>query len=213
MEDLTGKRFNRLTVIKRVENMGVQPMWLCRCDCGNETVIRGHKIKHGITKSCGCLVIETITKHNGRHDRLYNIWRGMRRRCYDKSSPKYKNYGERGIVVCSEWVNDYSAFREWAIQHGYDDSAKFGECTLDRINVNGNYDPSNCRFVSLSVQSFNRTDTDFITYNNETKSLTLWAQEYGLKQATLWARLYVYHWDIEKALTTPVRRIKRKNAV
>lgn len=159
--DLTGEKIGRLTIIKRIgTNKGGRPIWLCQCDCGNTANVSSHELRNGDTKSCGCLQKEQIIKaksiHNGCKDRLYRIWRAMKERCKNPNNKDYHAYGGRGIEVCDEWINDYAAFREWALANGYDENAPFGECTIDRINVNKNYEPSNCRWADASTQSSNR---------------------------------------------------------
>ena len=155
--NLVGQTFGRLTVVAesgRTKDRHIQ--YECVCECGNHKIVSGKDILSGHTRSCGCR--ERI-KHGGckadNRDRLYGIWSSMRSRCNRKSSKSYSDYGGRGIRVCDEW-NDYSAFRTWAYENGYDKDAPQWKCTLDRIDTNGNYEPNNCRWVSESVQMFNR---------------------------------------------------------
>jgi len=159
--DLTNKKYDRLTVIKRIKhNNQKEAMWLCRCDCGKMIETRGSSLRAGLTRSCGCLQKEWAKKHtpNKTHgytkERLYKVWMGMRQRCYLKTNNRYKHYGGRGIEVCDEW-QDYLNFRKWALSHGYDSKAKRGKCTIDRIDVDGNYEPSNCRWVDAKTQANN----------------------------------------------------------
>lgn len=162
--DLTGKRFGSLTVISRSENRvcngHIQVMWLCRCDCGKEKVIRGTHLKSGAVISCGCVgkknSAEAKIKHGHTHSRLYGVWCNMKNRCYNANVPCYFRYGGRGVRVCNEWLHDFGAFYNWAIQNGYDEDASYGKCTLDRIDNDGDYAPDNCRFVSMKVQCKNR---------------------------------------------------------
>lgn len=158
--DLTGKRFGRLVVVQRTENSKRgESNWFCKCDCGGTKIVKGNHLREGSTKSCGCLEkenrLEVNKKHGGRYERLYSVWLGIRKRCFNVNEPAYHNYGGRGITVCHEW-NDYETFREWALKSGYDENAPRGKCTLDRIDVNGNYEPSNCRWVDMKVQRQNQ---------------------------------------------------------
>lgn len=162
--DLTGQRFGKLTVIERA---GTAPdrhaQWLCKCDCGAVRIIRGNELKNGNTVSCGCWRSERIANENEKHgyrkrdntERLYQVWRSMIARCTNPSNKDYAHYGGRGISVCEEWRN-YAEFRKWAILAGYDKDAKFFDCTIDRIDVNGDYCPTNCRWVDIKTQAQNK---------------------------------------------------------
>lgn len=164
--DLTGKRFGRLVALSRFGTTSDgEPTWLFRCDCGRTVVVRGRDVRSGHTKSCGCLGSEqrsingrSKTKHGMSGTRLYGVWRGMKKRCYCRNHPHFKDYGGRGITVCAEWKDDFSAFAKWAIGNGYDDHAGKGECTLDRIDPDKGYSPDNCRFSDMVVQQNNRRD-------------------------------------------------------
>lgn len=155
-DDKTGRRYGRLVVVEYV----YKGKWLCKCDCGNETVVPSVNLANGHTKSCGCLnrdvSIAINTKHGGKGTRLYAVWKSMKSRCYNKNERAYSLYGGRGILVCDEWLDDFATFRNWAMENGYDPNAPRGKCTIDRINVNGNYEPSNCRFVDMKTQARNR---------------------------------------------------------
>lgn len=155
-KDLTGMRFGRLTVSKRVSQIGEGKVkWLCQCDCGNTTVVKADNLNSGSTLSCGCYnidkIIERNTKHGKRYTRLYNIFCDMKKRCYNKNSANYKNYGERGIIICDEWLNDFNAFYNWAMENNYGDTL-----TIDRKDNDGNYEPDNCRWITKSENSTKR---------------------------------------------------------
>lgn len=194
--DLTGQEFGRLTVVKYVGN----GRWLCRCDCGSIKIILGRSLRGGQTKSCGCLqkekLIKVCTKHGKHNSRLYSIMENMKRRCYSVNDKRYKNYGGRGIKICDEWKNDFMNFYNWAMNNGYKD-----DLTIDRIDVNGNYEPSNCRWVTIKEQARNTTANKFITYNGLTFCVAEWAEKTGLSQRCINGRLY-RGWDIERTLTT-----------
>lgn len=187
-EDLVGQKYGRLTVVERAPNhvakSGVESIaWKCVCECGNETVVNSRDLKTGNTKSCGCLKADWIkenTKHGMHDSRLYHVWEGIKNRCCNENSGMYKNYGARGIKICKEWAEDFLSFYSWAMSNGYDESASFGECTLDRIDNNGDYSPENCRFVSVKEQARNTRRNKMVSYNNETKCLSEWCEEFNL---------------------------------
>lgn len=208
--DLTGKRFNRLTVIKREENYRDKrgcpySRWMCKCDCGNTIIVRAGELNNGHTQSCGCLnrerIAQAATRHGLGKTRLYHIYLGMIDRCFDgQNSRQYNNYGGRGITVCKEWMGAEGAkrFKQWAMENGYSN-----DLSLDRINVNGNYEPSNCRWVTMKVQNNNKRDNHYITIGDETKTMKQWAEEVGLNYTTLRARID-HGWDEKEAIFTPL---------
>lgn len=163
--DLSGCRFGHLLVLTKSDHVSKEGchLWVCRCDCGKLTTVKSGNLRSGHTISCGCYmkrrISETQSTHRDSHKRLYNVWSNMKSRCYNPKSTFYKDYGGRGITVCDEWKYDYSTFRDWAFRNGYDSEAARGVCTIDRINVDGNYCPENCRFVSMKVQRHNRRDS------------------------------------------------------
>ena len=173
--DLTGQKFGKLTVLKRVENDKRRRIqWLCECECGNKAVVRGDRLRSGNTKSCGCLRGKRIKgKFTGRVSgtRLYRIFNAMKNRCYDKNHKSYKEYGGKGIKICDEWLNDYSLFFNWAMNNGYNDTL-----TIDRIDNDLGYMQTNCRWVSMKEQNRNKSNCHFLTYMNETHCLTEWAE-------------------------------------
>lgn len=201
-EDLTGMRFSKLTVVEPVR-INNHLKWRCICDCGGETITYHYNLVKGRTKSCGCLVgekaMENFTTHGKKRTRIYGIWGGMINRCKDKDN---KNYGGRGIIVCDEWKK-FENFYNWAMENGYTD-----ELTIDRIDVNGNYCPENCRWATIKTQANNTRNNIFIEYNGEKKTVAEWAEYFNINPFTVYRRIS-NNWDTIVAITTPV---KRKNS-
>lgn len=200
IKDLTGKKFGRLTVI------GIQPTetrktyWVCRCDCGNMKTVRSDSLQSGAIKSCGCLKKEQDGKNlvlgNGRRKfeetgfkvgqtRLYEIWQGMKARCYNEHDARYDRYGGRGIRVCEEWKTNFIAFHDWAMSNGYQDSL-----TIDRIDNDGNYAPDDCRWSTRKEQCRNRSTNIKIKIGNSTRTLTEWCEIFDVKYSVVVSR---YH--------------------
>lgn len=209
--DLTNERFGKLKVIKRVENNEHnQVCWLCRCDCGNEKIIIGQSLKSGATTSCGCLQKNAVkefckksfTTHGMAKTRLNNVYHNMKARCNNKYRKEYKNYGARGISVCEAWNNNFKIFYDWAMANGYKEDARRGECTLDRIDVNGDYEPNNCRWITNKKNCNNKRNNCYIVYNNEKHTMSEWAEIKKIKISTLSMRINKYKWSIERALET-----------
>lgn len=198
-KNLIGNRYGRLTVVDEADDLvsssGYHTVrWKCLCDCGTEVIIRGKCLTQGVTKSCGCLQCEQlskrVSKHHDQGSRLYAIWDSMRQRCNNPNNAAYHNYGGRGISICSDW-DEYLNFKEWAIRSGYDTTATRGDCTLDRIDVNEAYSPSNCRWTDMRTQSNNKRDTIRLYYNGELKTLHELSQITNIKYHTLWRRYHL----------------------
>lgn len=208
-KDIQGMKFGRLTAIEREARVphGHAVQWKCICDCGNVVIVNGSRLRRGITQSCGCLQKELarertgklMKKHGDSRTRLFRIWSCMKNRCTSKNNTHFNCYGGRGIRVCDEWL-DFESFRDWALNNGYEDTL-----TIDRIDVNGNYEPSNCRWATRKEQAQNRRTTRFIEYKGETHSLKQWSEILGMPDSCLKYRLDK-GWSIEKAFTKPKQR-------
>lgn len=213
--DLLGKTFGRLTVISVVpkeERKDKKRMYyVCKCSCGNQKVVRRDGLTSGAILSCGCLqkekALEVNTKHGFHKERLYHVWDGMKQRCSNPNHKEYSKYGGKGISVCSEWANSYPAFREFMLNHGYDPEAPFGECTIDRIDNEGNYCPENCRIITIQEQQHNRETSVFYYLDGKRYTLTQIANNLGIPRGTLQGRLR-RGFSIEEAISTPSRTIK-----
>ncbi len=172
-----GDKYNKLTII---EDLGYHTttggnklrIMKCKCECGNIKNVLLNELRTGKTKSCGCYNLEKAGEHLSTHNlsgtRLYSIWKDMKKRCFNKNTTNYDDYGGRGITVCEEWASDYKQFHDWSINNGYND-----KLSIDRIDVNGNYEPNNCRWVTSKVQNSNtRKQKEFIAISPEGKSYT-----------------------------------------
>lgn len=150
-KDITGVKFHMLTPVERVKSTkSKRYSWLCKCDCGNTTILMSSSLVSGNTKSCGCFKINAPklrTTHGKTGERLYQIWIDMKSRCANPKNKSFNHYGGRGISICEEWLNSVDSFYKWAYENGYED-----HLTIERNDVNGNYEPSNCSWIPLSEQ-------------------------------------------------------------
>ena len=197
-----------------INKPGTKKRFKCQCDCGNTKDIRPIDLIHGTIKSCGCSHDLLVSTHGGSSERLYHVWQDMKRRCNNQNCNEYRNYGGRGIKVCNEW-DDYSTFRKWAYKHGYDEDAPFGECTIDRIDVNGNYEPDNCRWITNAEQQKNKRPpsewkkrenkkkTALILYNGNLIPKSDLCKSHGISVETFNYRHYKKGMPIQEALESP----------
>ena len=193
LEDLTGQRFGRLVVIERAETTHVSTRWKCRCDCGVECTVLAQNLKKGHTTSCGCYREEKRPtqqfKHGYRHTRIYGVYGKLKGRCCNPNNPSYPRYGGRGITICDEWMNNPESFCRWAYEHGYKEDAKYGECTIERIDNSKGYSPENCRIANEKEQANNRRSNLLIEHNGETKTLAQWRDYFGMTQGKAYYHL------------------------
>lgn len=205
--DMINRRFVRLLVVEKAEPFRNEKGkiqcagWKCLCDCGNEIVVRSNSLRRGLTKSCGCLNKERAPSHvvhNMSKTRIYRIYKAIKQRCCNKKSEDYKYYGGRGITVCDEWRNDFMAFYDWAMANGYTDNL-----TIDREDNDGNYEPSNCRWVTRKEQAHNKTNT---VYTDEHIPIAEIAEKVGIVSPTLARNRYKAGWSVYDATHTPVLR-------
>lgn len=200
--DLTGKRFGRLTALEISGKKNGKYYWKCKCDCGNEKNVSTMSLRSGHTISCGCYRSETFgnitRKHGFSKTRLETCYRNMMRRCYDPKAPEYMNYGGRGIQVCKEW-HELKVFAEWAIENGWDENKNKFEQSIDRIDVNGDYCPENCRFADVLTQANNKINSTKLEYNGEIHTYPEWERITGVKARTISYRVS-RGWPAEKVL-------------
>lgn len=211
--DITGQKFNMLTAIRRVENYrptGVY--WLCKCDCGNECVVKKYDLIHLRQISCNCYQKKSAREkhivHGGRNTKLYPIWVSMRQRCENPKNKAYHNYGARGISVCPEWLGEhgFENFEKWANSTGYDENRDRREQTLDRIDNGKGYSPDNCRWANMEEQNNNRRGVRKLTLNGETHTIAEWSRITGISWTVIAHRIDKMNLSVKEALTPGNRK-------
>ena len=204
VKDYTGVRFGMLTVLRPAYIKKGHKYYTCRCDCGNIKDISGSHLATGASKSCGCGVVRATIKRNTTHGlsktRLFSIWMGMKRRCFNPNEPSYQYYGGRGITMCKEWKSDFMNFHDWSIENGYSDNL-----SIDRINADGNYEPTNCRWANAKEQASNKTNNHIVTINGVSKPIMEWCKEYSVTATTVYQRMR-NGWNEIDAITKPDQR-------
>lgn len=195
--------FDRLTVIEYYGTNNKKHYWLCKCDCGQETIVQTNNLLCGKTKSCGCIRTEKSGNRRKTHGLAktfeYRCWITMKRRCNNKNDAAYENYGGRGIIVCERWNKNFRNFLE---DMGNAPSKKH---SIDRINNNGNYCPENCKWSTRLEQSNNKRSNIMLEYDNECLSLMEWSRKTGITYSALQYR-FKCGWPIDKMLTTSTKR-------
>lgn len=210
-EDLTGKIFGRWNVLESVgSNEHNKRIWLCECSCENKTqkVVVGSSLVNGSSQSCGCLALESRTTHRLSNSRIYDIYINIKSRCYNENSDSFSDYGGRGIKVCNEWMSEedgFINFYNWSISNGYQD-----DLSIDRIDVNGNYEPNNCRWATAKEQGNNRRNNVIIEIDDKRKTAAQWANEKGIKVQSVYSRIK-NGWKEENLLNDAKKAIKHSN--
>lgn len=206
-----GARFGRLVIcgevyFKTIGNYKGVKICPCQCDCGNELEVKAGHLISGNTKSCGCLQRErtsdAATTHGAKHSKLYGVWCAVKARCLNPKNKRFDRYGGRGITICDQWIDDFAAFREWALSNGYREGL-----TIERMKVNENYEPSNCTWIPNEEQAKNRTSRREVTAFGETKSIQEWVDDPRcvVGRITFHCRLRS-GWCPETALSTPPQK-------
>ena len=205
IKDKSLEKFGRLQPVELVKENGKRTRWKCKCDCGNEVVVLADSLGKN-SNSCGCLRKELVsarrTKHGLSRSRTYRIWWAMKLRCHYPSSRHYYQYGLRGIKVCNSWFGSFQAFLD-----------DMKECpsdkhSIDRIDNNGDYEPTNCRWATITEQAQNTRTNHRVTWNGQTKCIIQWERDLGFPKACLQQRIVRRKWSIEKAFTTPLLKCK-----
>jgi len=202
-KNLVGKRFGKLLVIEHngvyVFPCGVKTQtWKCKCDCGNEKIIKSRELKSGDTKSCGCIRKEkpNSQKHGKSNSRLYIAWTNMKSRCYNYKNKDYKHYGEKGITVCDEWLNQFQTFYDWSMKNGYRE-----DLTIDRIDNSKGYNPNNCRWVTIKEQLNNYSKNHLVNYKGQQYTIKQLSEKINIPERTLRYRI-INNWE-ENELSLP----------
>lgn len=220
IKNLVGQKFGKLLVINPTDkrNSKREVIWECKCDCGNKTFANTYSLTSGHTKSCGCSINHEslsaagkkgggIVKHNLSKTRIYKTYTDMIHRCHNPNNPEFKNYGSRGIKVCDEWLdkeNGVMSFYNWAINNGYKENL-----SIDRIDVNGNYCPENCRWATNKEQQNNKRNNCFLEYNGKILTIAQWSEILNIKAS------YIYkknrqNWNLDKIIER-YKILKEKN--
>lgn len=203
-KDISGGRFGLLTAIEFIRRTEGDTIWRCRCDCGVIVEKRGNHLRSGATTRC------CFQKHHQKKGKRPPLspermtWQSIKQRCRNPNDPYFALYGGRGIEMCDRWFHSFELFLE-------DMGPRPSDCTIDRIDNDGNYEPANCRWATRKEQGNNRRTNRFIEFNGEVKTVSQWAEQLGVKPGCLRARLGELNWSVEKALTTPIDAVKSKS--
>lgn len=213
-KDIAGNRYFRLVALHRAEKTDKRNhvYWVCQCDCGNMITVRKDSLESGHAKSCGCYLKEMYdARRNSEKEtlsKLYEAWVNMRSRCNSPSNVAYANYGGRGISVCKEWDTSYAAFKKWSLDNGFSDSLLGHQLSIDRIDVDGNYEPSNCRWTDSETQNYNKRCTVRVNVFGENLTLKEISEKYHIPLRVVRTRYNKHKFDggLPEILTASVRR-------
>lgn len=207
-KNITGKKFGKLTAIRLASSSSKDghARWHCDCDCGGKSIVNSNNLRTGNTKSCGCMQIKSgknnsCFKDGRSHMREYYLWFEIRSRCLNKNSKSYKNYGGRGISICSRW----ESFENFIADMG---KRPTPDHSIDRIDNDGDYEPDNCRWATRRQQANNKRSNVNLTMNGETKTIAQWVRKTGFDHSTIRRRIKM-GWPVEKILTHPVRKHRK----
>ena len=213
--NMVGNKYGRLFVVSDRDESGVllgtpsARRVLVRCDCGNEKIVNARSVRRGHTNSCGCMQRESASSHGLDKHPLAGVWRTMRARCYSQSQDSYRYYGGRGIKVCDEWRGDLPAFVKWMEDNGWRPGKGL---QIDRIDSDGDYCPENCRVVSATKNQNNKTSNHYIRVYGRKMTVADAAREFDIPYPVIHQRVYKLGWDGDKAVSVPVRKLKRRTA-
>jgi hypothetical protein len=200
--DYIGKTFMYLTIVSDAGRDKNGRYVIAQCKCGSVRRYRLSHVKYGKILSCGCYNSERASERQKTHGLskhpLYKVYRSMKARCYNPNVKKYERWGGRGIIICDLWLNSFEVFYEWSLKNGYSKGLQ-----IDRINNDGNYEPSNCRWVEHKINARNTRTNVFVQYNGETKTIAEWCEIVGISQKRFYSRRH-RGWSVEKTLSTPL---------
>jgi len=205
--DLTGEKYGKLAIIERTDSRGDGGYWKCLCDCGKTVEsARTRDLRSGNTTSCGCTRGVKLRTHGLRAHPLYQVWKGVKGRVNNPKNKCYNIYGGRGITICNEWLNNFKSFYDWCLENGYEKGLQ-----LDRIDNDGNYNPTNCRIVEPKVNVRNRRNTVTVNYKGVDIPLAQLADDVDVKLNILYSRIIMKGMDIDEAIEKPVKQYKPRS--
>lgn len=214
--DLTNHIYGKLLVIKYSHSYKYKSYWLCLCNCGTEKIIEGYKLRCGNTKSCGCLVdFNRLAKINKTHGLsktpIYKLWTTIKNRCYNNNDHTYEKYGAKGVKMCAEWRDNPESFIKWAKENGWKKGLQIDKdiIAIENGMVPNLYSPERCQFVTPKINSHAKSNSRFIKYNGEIKTLAEWSEKTGITASVILNRLDKYGYSIERAFTKSWRGLKK----